>query len=279
MNATCYRCDIQSVAVNVISIWGSCIPYCLSLNAFSSLYRFRDGDTIDVLADALDDLRKTLQGVRAISFTGDSHDVIEYVANLFGPSKQINRQTTIHYHSHIYYHHSLHYYNWSDYNLHINWWLFLIAALISSEQQNGKQFIKPVNDVRSFIELSYYANSLAAHFALDAVVMCTLLKTSSNYEDTDSNLVSILFHQLCSSVVHAERSTSVEYWLKFSRCCLFFAHRSSRYTKAIWLNHVENTVICSDMNSYSVSLAKNSKIYSKIHSIGWKNRVYCQYQR
>lgn len=50
------------------------------------LYRFRDGDTIDVLADALDDLRTTLQGVRAISFTGDSRDVIEYAANLLGPS-------------------------------------------------------------------------------------------------------------------------------------------------------------------------------------------------
>lgn len=52
--------------------------------------RFRDGDTIDVLADALDDLRKTLQGVRAISFTGDSCDVIEYAANLLGPSKLSN---------------------------------------------------------------------------------------------------------------------------------------------------------------------------------------------
>lgn len=50
--------------------------------------RFRDGDTIDVLADALDDLRKSLQGVRAISFTGDSCDIIEYVVKLFGPSKQ-----------------------------------------------------------------------------------------------------------------------------------------------------------------------------------------------
>lgn len=55
---------------------------------FMYSFRFRDGDTIDVLADALDDLRKTLQGVRAISFFGDSHDVIEYVAKLFGPSKQ-----------------------------------------------------------------------------------------------------------------------------------------------------------------------------------------------
>lgn len=48
-------------------------------------YRFRNGETIDVLADALDDLRKTLHGVRAISFSGDSAAVIEYAAKLLGP--------------------------------------------------------------------------------------------------------------------------------------------------------------------------------------------------
>lgn len=53
------------------------------------MHRFRDGDTIDVLADALDDLRQTLHGVRAINFTGDSRDIVEYAANLFGPSKPI----------------------------------------------------------------------------------------------------------------------------------------------------------------------------------------------
>lgn len=51
-------------------------------------FRFRDGDTIDVLADALDDLRSTLHGVRAMHFTGDSRDIILYAANLFGSSKQ-----------------------------------------------------------------------------------------------------------------------------------------------------------------------------------------------
>lgn len=50
-------------------------------------FRFRDGDTIDVLADALDDLRRTLHGVRAINFTGDSRDIVEYAANLLGSSK------------------------------------------------------------------------------------------------------------------------------------------------------------------------------------------------
>lgn len=47
--------------------------------------RFRDGATINVLADALDELREILRGVRAISFTGESHDIITYVADLLGP--------------------------------------------------------------------------------------------------------------------------------------------------------------------------------------------------
>lgn len=47
--------------------------------------------------------------------------------------------------------------------------------------RNGKRFVKPVKNVHSFIELSYYSNSLGAHFALDAVVICTLLKMAPNY--------------------------------------------------------------------------------------------------
>lgn len=47
--------------------------------------RFRDGATINVLADALDELRDILNGVRAVSFTGESRDIITYVADLLGP--------------------------------------------------------------------------------------------------------------------------------------------------------------------------------------------------
>lgn len=81
--------DVHSIAVCFYLIFLN-FYYNSLINLFAFLHvhiRFRDGDTIDVLADALDDLRKTLQGVRAISFTGDSHDVIEYAANLLGPSK------------------------------------------------------------------------------------------------------------------------------------------------------------------------------------------------
>lgn len=52
--------------------------------------RFRDGATINVLAEALDNLRNLLQGVRNIAFTGSSHDVVTYAANLLGPRKQYN---------------------------------------------------------------------------------------------------------------------------------------------------------------------------------------------
>lgn len=52
--------------------------------------RFRDGAPISVLAEALDELRSTLHGVRNIGFTGDSRVVIVYAANLLGPSTFIN---------------------------------------------------------------------------------------------------------------------------------------------------------------------------------------------
>jgi len=54
--------------------------------AFLLLTRFRDGATLNVLAEALDDLRKNLYGVKDIGFIGDSKDVCQYVADLLGPS-------------------------------------------------------------------------------------------------------------------------------------------------------------------------------------------------
>lgn len=54
---------------------------------FVEYFRFRDGATINVLADALDDLRSALKSIRAISFSGDSRDVIIYAAELLGPCK------------------------------------------------------------------------------------------------------------------------------------------------------------------------------------------------
>ncbi|XP_055323329.1 glycerol-3-phosphate acyltransferase 1, mitochondrial isoform X2 [Sitodiplosis mosellana] len=152
-----HRTLVDSIARHVVYDCATATA-CMTTNAvaFLLLTRFRDGDTIDVLADALDDLRKTLQGVRAISFTGDSRDVIEYAANLLG------------------------------------------STLISIEQQNdGKKFVKPVAHIRSFIELSYYSNSLAAHFALDAVVMCTLLKLKKESDSSEFHIEKSELMQLC----------------------------------------------------------------------------------
>lgn len=39
------------------------------------------------MAEALDDLRALLNYSRAISFTGESRDVIDYAAKLLGPCK------------------------------------------------------------------------------------------------------------------------------------------------------------------------------------------------
>lgn len=39
------------------------------------------------MAEALDELRGMLRSTRAISFTGDSRDIIDYAAKLLGPGK------------------------------------------------------------------------------------------------------------------------------------------------------------------------------------------------
>ena len=48
-------------------------------------FRFRDGATMSVLSEALDDLRTALEGKKDIGFTGESKDIIKYVADLLGP--------------------------------------------------------------------------------------------------------------------------------------------------------------------------------------------------
>ncbi|KAJ6637883.1 Glycerol-3-phosphate acyltransferase 1, mitochondrial [Pseudolycoriella hygida] len=54
--------------------------------AFLLLTRFRDGATLNVLAEALDNLRDKLNGVKDIGFTGDSKDICQYAADLLGPN-------------------------------------------------------------------------------------------------------------------------------------------------------------------------------------------------
>lgn len=58
----------------------------LLLKSVVNSFRFRDGATLNVLAEALDDLRDKLYGVKDIGFTGDSKDICQYAADLLGPS-------------------------------------------------------------------------------------------------------------------------------------------------------------------------------------------------
>lgn len=54
--------------------------------AFLLLNRFRDGAPLTILAEALDEMRRVLEGAsRDLGFTGTSEDVIKYAADLLGP--------------------------------------------------------------------------------------------------------------------------------------------------------------------------------------------------
>uniref|UniRef100_A0A1Q3FGU4 Putative glycerol-3-phosphate acyltransferase 1 mitochondrial n=2 Tax=Culex tarsalis TaxID=7177 RepID=A0A1Q3FGU4_CULTA len=54
--------------------------------AFLLLNRFRDGAPLSILAEALDEMRRVLEGdSRDLGFTGTSEDVIKYAAELLGP--------------------------------------------------------------------------------------------------------------------------------------------------------------------------------------------------
>lgn len=82
------------------------------------------------------------------------------------------------------------------------------TALIASEKRNGQLFFKPMPDVRSLIELSYYSNSLVAHFALDSVVICTLHKLLQRHEQNYPNSVSQLDNDFCVFFLYSNNDYS-----------------------------------------------------------------------
>lgn len=146
------------------------------MNDDRSENRFRDGAPIDVLAEALDELRDTLQGVRNIGFTGDSRDVINYATNLLGPSTLAMAPFIC---------------NKNLFQLFFCFLSFFSSTeMITSEKRNGQQFIKPVTTIPNVIELSYYANSLVSHFVLDAIIISTATKLSQANEKQYPNTVS-----------------------------------------------------------------------------------------
>lgn len=63
--------------------------------AFLLLTRFRDGCPLNVLADALDELRETLELDRDIGFTGNSVNVILYAVDLLGPGMIVREKRSM----------------------------------------------------------------------------------------------------------------------------------------------------------------------------------------
>lgn len=83
-----HRMLVDSIARHVVYD-SSCSTAVMSTNAvtFLLLTQFRDGAPVDVIAQALDELRAALKNVRNINFTGESKDVVLYAANLLGSSE------------------------------------------------------------------------------------------------------------------------------------------------------------------------------------------------
>lgn len=122
--------------------------------------------------------------------------------------------------------------------------------MIASEKRNGQQFFKPIQDKRSLIELSYYSNCLAAHFALDSVVICAAQKQLQIHEQSNPNTVSL--SDLLLFYVEKPSTQSINYNLSF-----YFYNRNLKLVKMIYFKRALNTVIYSDMSSCSINLAKN----------------------
>lgn len=53
-------------------------------------------------------------------------------------------------------------------------------ALIRKEKVNNEEIIKPVAMLPNVIELSYYSNTLVAHFAIDSLIATSLLSLDLN---------------------------------------------------------------------------------------------------
>lgn len=81
------RSLVDSIARHVVYDCASATPV-MTTNAIAFLLmtRFRDGATLPVLCDALDNLRKSLEGIKDIGFTGESKNIVQYAAEMLGPT-------------------------------------------------------------------------------------------------------------------------------------------------------------------------------------------------
>lgn len=124
---------------------------------------------MNVLADALDDLRDKLYGVKDIGFTGDSKDICQYAADLLGPSKNIHTNSVLHF---------------------ALIFTLLLTGMITVEKRASQLFFKPVTMIPNVIELSYYSNSLVPHFALESILITALNTLAKEFEKKNPTKVS-----------------------------------------------------------------------------------------
>lgn len=64
------------------------------------------------------------------------------------------------------------------------------TELISVEQRGAQTFYKPVSRRESFIELSYYSNSVVPHYALDSIVVTSMFTLQREAEQQNADEVS-----------------------------------------------------------------------------------------
>lgn len=62
--------------------------------------------------------------------------------------------------------------------------------MIVQERRAGQKFYRPIMDTPNVIELSYYSNSLVAHYALDSIFITTIHNMCKHFERLNPNQVS-----------------------------------------------------------------------------------------
>lgn len=127
---------------------------------------------MNVLAEALDDLRDKLYGVKDIGFTGESKDICQYAADLLGPSMQSECL---------------------DVTFFITILPISLSDMITVEKRGAQLFFKPVTQIPNVIELSYYSNSLVPHFALESIMITALNTLAKELEKKFPTKVSCKF--------------------------------------------------------------------------------------
>lgn len=73
--------------------------------------------------------------------------------------------------------------------MHTNLFIFNLATVVS-ENRNGQVVYKPVLNTPGVIELSYYGNSLVAHYSLESIFITTIHNMCKQFEKRNPDTVS-----------------------------------------------------------------------------------------